>query len=46
LPGPGRGVTPTAITTVSSQTAASDDPEREDEVQRRRAAFKVIDGGS
>lgn len=30
----------------SSQPAASDSPEREGEVQRRRAAFKVIDGGS
>jgi stringent starvation protein B len=51
LPGPGRGATPSALSpastsTVSSQTAASDDPEREGEVQRRRAAFKVIDGGS
>jgi stringent starvation protein B len=50
--GPGRGPTvstvPTASTPLSSssQPAASDNPEREGEVQRRRAAFKVIDGGS
>lgn len=52
------GPTPTPISTVStvstastastssSQPAASDNPERDGEVQRRRAAFKVIDGGS
>jgi stringent starvation protein B len=54
-PGPGRGAAPpTAISpastsssaTSSSSPATSDDPERESEVQRRRAAFKVIDGGS
>jgi stringent starvation protein B len=36
----------TASTPSSSQPAATDNPEREGEVQRRRAAFKVIDGGS
>lgn len=55
LPGPGRGAaTPTVASvsgastasTSSSQPATSDNPEREGEVQRRRAAFKVIDGGS
>jgi stringent starvation protein B len=54
LPGPGRAAptalspasTSTGSSTGSPQPAASDDPEREDEVQRRRAAFKVIDGGS
>lgn len=53
-PGPERGATPTVATvstasnasTSSSQPAASDNPERDGEVQRRRAAFKVIDGGS
>jgi stringent starvation protein B len=52
---PTRGPTVASVSTVStastpssssSQPAASDNPEREGEVQRRRAAFKVIDGGS
>lgn len=39
---------PTTSTPSSSSSlpAPSDNPEREGEVQRRRAAFKVIDGGS
>jgi stringent starvation protein B len=51
-PGPGRSAaTPTSISpastsTSSSSPAPSDDPEHEGEVQRRRAAFRVIDGGS
>jgi stringent starvation protein B len=54
-PGPGRlAATPTAISPASTSTSAtsssspapSDNPEHEGEVQRRRAAFKVIDGGS
>jgi stringent starvation protein B len=41
------GPTATPPTASSStQPARSDDPEREDEAQRRRAAFRVIDGGS
>lgn len=35
-----------SASTSVSQPAQSDDPEREDEAQRRRAAFRVIDGGS
>ena len=32
--------------TSQTEPARSDDPEREDEAQKRRAAFRVIDGGS
>jgi hypothetical protein len=51
-PGPGRSaatpssISPASTSTSSSSPAPSDDPEREGEVQRRRAAFRVIDGGS
>ena len=51
-PGPGRGAaTPATISsastsTTSSSPAPSDDLEHDGEVQRRRAAFRVIDGGS
>jgi stringent starvation protein B len=40
------GSTTSTSSTTSSLPAPSDNPERDGEVQRRRAAFKVIDGGS
>jgi stringent starvation protein B len=48
LTGPSATPTPASSGSATASTAStsSTQPEREDEAQRRRAAFRVIDGGS
>ncbi len=45
-PSPGPALTGASTIPGGSQPAADTKADRDDEVQRRRAAFKVIDGGS